>query len=366
MPQIINVNLKNNSYNIIIGENILENIDDLHRKYFGQRSKIIIFDKKLSKSIYLKLLITKLGKETKSISIPSGEKSKSINVLNNLYNKLFLNSIDRNTVIYAFGGGVIGDLSGFAAATYMRGIDYVQVPTTLLSQIDSSVGGKTAINSPYGKNLIGAFYQPKLVLIDINTLGSLPKKQMLSGYAEMVKYSLINDSSFFLWLEKYGKNILEKDKKKLEYAIAVCCKSKSKIVAEDEKEKGLRALLNLGHTFGHAFERIANFKHFTHGEAVSVGTILAFKLSNELNYCSIDDVSRVNNHFNLIKLPIHITDLLKNKVKATDIIKAMKLDKKTVNNIIKLILVKGIGKAFICDTIDEKNLSVFLKNNGFI
>ena len=366
MPQTINVSLKNNSYNIIIGDNILENLDDLHRQYFGQRSKIIIFDKKLSKSIYLKLLIAKLGKETKSISIPSGEKSKSINVLNNLYNKLFSNNIDRKTVIYAFGGGVIGDLSGFAAATYMRGIDYVQVPTTLLSQIDSSVGGKTAINSPYGKNLIGAFYQPKLVLIDINTLGSLPKKQMLTGYAEMVKYSLINDSSFFLWLEKYGKNILEKDKKKLEYAISVCCKSKSKIVAQDEKEKGLRALLNLGHTFGHAFERIANFKHFTHGEAVSVGTILAFKLSNELNYCSIDDVSRVNNHFNLIKLPIHITDLLKNKVKATDIIKAMKLDKKTVNNIIKLILVKGIGKAFICDTIDEKNLIMFLKNNGFI
>ena len=366
MPQTVNVRLKKNSYNIIIGDSILEKIDELHRQYFGQRSKIIIFDKKLSKSIYLKLLITKLGKETKSISIPSGEKSKSINVLNNLYNKLFLNSIDRNTVIYAFGGGVIGDLSGFAAATYMRGIDYVQVPTTLLSQIDSSVGGKTAINSPYGKNLIGAFYQPKLVLIDINTLGSLPKKQMLSGYAEMVKYSLINDSSFFLWLEKYGKNILEKDKKKLEYAITVCCKSKSKIVAEDEKEKGLRALLNLGHTFGHAFERIANFKHFTHGEAVSVGTILAFKLSNELNYCSIDDVSRVNNHFNLIKLPIHITDLLKNQIKAADLIKAMKLDKKTVNNIIKLILVKGIGKAFICDTIDEKNLNIFLKNNGFV
>jgi len=366
MPQVVNVKLKNNSYNIIIGDNVLENIDDLHKQYFGQRSKIIIFDKKLSKSIYLKLLVAKLGKKTKSISIPSGEKSKSIAALNNLYNKLFSNNIDRNTVIYAFGGGVIGDLSGFAAATYMRGIDYVQVPTTLLSQIDSSVGGKTAINSPYGKNLIGAFYQPKLVLIDINTLGSLPEKQMLSGYAEMIKYGLINDSNFFLWLEKYGKNILKKDMKKLEYAIAVCCKSKSKIVTQDEKEKGLRALLNLGHTFGHAFEKIANFKHFTHGEAVSVGTILAFKLSTELNYCSKNDFTKVNNHFKSIKLPIHITNLFKNKVKATDIIKVMKLDKKTVNNIIKLILVKGIGKAFICDTIDEKNLRIFLKNNGFI
>ena len=366
MPQVVNVKLKDNSYNIVIGDSVLESINDLHQQYFGERSKIIIFDESLSKSTYLKLLHTKLGKKTKSISIPSGEKSKSITGLNNLYDKLFSNNIDRNTVIYALGGGVIGDLSGFAAATYMRGIDYVQVPTTLLSQIDSSVGGKTAINSPYGKNLIGAFYQPRLVLIDISTLDSLPKKQMISGYAEMVKYSLINDSKFFLWLEKNGKNILKKDKNKLEYAIAICCKSKSKIVAQDEKEKGLRALLNLGHTYGHAFERIANFKHFTHGEAVSVGIILAFKLSNELNYCSIDDFNRVNNHFISMDLPIHITDLLKNKVKATDIIKAMKLDKKTVNNIIKLILVKGIGKAFICDTIDEKNLNIFLKNNGFI
>tara|TARA_B110000238_G_scaffold16830_1_gene16530 strand:- start:371 stop:919 length:549 start_codon:yes stop_codon:yes gene_type:complete len=182
----------------------------------------------------------------------------------------------------------------------------------------------------------------------------------------MVKYSLINDSNFFLWLEIHGKSILEKDLKKLEYAIAVCCESKAKIVAQDEKEKGLRALLNLGHTFGHAFERIANFKHFTHGEAISVGTILAFKLSNELNYCSINDFTRVTNHFKSIKLPIHITDLLQKKVKAKDIINAMKLDKKTINNIIKLILLKGIGKAFICDTIDEKNLNIFLKNNGFI
>ena len=247
----------------------------------------------------------------------------------------------------------------------MRGIDYVQVPTTLLSQIDSSVGGKTAINSSYGKNLIGAFYQPKLVLIDINTLNSLPKKQMITGYAEMVKYGLINDKNFFLWLEKNGTHILQKDIKKLEYAIAICCKSKARIVAKDEKEKGLRALLNLGHTFGHSFERIANFKHFTHGEAVSVGTILAFKISNELNYCSLEDFNKVNNHFKKVKLPTHINDLLKKKVKAVDVVKAMKLDKKTINNIIKLILVKGIGKAFICDTIDEKKLNLFLKNNGF-
>jgi len=365
MAKTVKVNLKNNAYNIIIGDNIIENINNFHQQYFNQRPKVVIFDNKLSESIYLRLLITKLGKETKNISIPSGEKSKSLKILSNLYDQLFSHNVDRNTVIYAFGGGVIGDLSGFAASSYMRGIDYVQVPTTLLSQIDSSVGGKTAINSSYGKNLIGAFYQPKLVLIDINTLNSLPKKQMITGYAEMVKYGLINDENFFLWLEKNGKHILHKDIKKLEYAIAICVKSKARIVAKDEKEKGLRALLNLGHTFGHSFERIANFKHFTHGEAVSVGTILAFKISNELNYCSLEDFNRVNNHFKKIKLPTHINDLLKKKVKAADVIKTMKLDKKTINNIIKLILVKGIGKAFICDTIDEKRLNLFLKNNGF-
>ena len=365
MTKTINVNIKNNSYKIIIGNDIIEKVDILHKNYFNKRSKVVIFDARLSKSIYLKSLVNKLGKDTNSISIPSGEKSKSINSLTKLYNKLFVNNIDRETVIYAFGGGVIGDLAGFAAATYMRGIDYVQVPTTLLSQIDSSVGGKTAINSIYGKNLIGAFYQPKLVLIDIKTLNSLNQRQMLSGYAEMVKYSLINDDKFFSWLEKNGKSILEKDNQKLEYAIAACCKSKAKIVTSDEKEKGIRALLNLGHTFGHAFERIANFKYFTHGEAIAVGIILAFKFSCDQKYCSLNDFDRVKRHFQNLNLPTEISNIFKIKIKSSDIINVMKLDKKTVNSIIKLILLKGIGKAFICDTIKEKKLNIFLKNNGF-
>ena len=189
---------------------------------------------------------------------------------------------------------------------------------------------------------------------------------MISGYAEMVKYGLINDINFFTWLEKNGESILEKDTKALEYAIAYCCKTKSKIVAQDEKEKGVRALLNLGHTFGHAFERMSNFKYFTHGEAVSVGIILAFKFSNELKYCHIDDVTRVAMHFKKVNLPTHITDLFKKNIKSKEIIKAMKLDKKTFNNKIKLILVKGIGKAFIYDTVKESKLNIFLKNNSFI
>ena len=365
MSKVIRVNIKNNPYKIYIGNNIIDNIDNFHAEYFNKRSKIIIYDKRLSSSIHLKKLIKKLGKKTNSIAVPSGEKSKSVETLNTIYNKLFSNNMDRDSVLYAFGGGVIGDLSGFAAATYMRGIDYVQLPTTLLSQIDSSVGGKTAINSSFGKNLIGSFYQPKLVLIDINTLESLPKKQMLSGYAEMIKYGLINNKKFYLWLEKNGKKIIDKSKKELEYGIYICCKSKANIVAKDEKEKGQRALLNLGHTFGHAFERLSNFSNFTHGEAIAVGTIIAFKYSYELNYCKENDLKRVYNHFKEIKLPYKITHLFKNNLKANQIVNTMKLDKKTINNIIKLILVRGIGKAFICHKINEKHLSNFLKKNGF-
>lgn len=365
MSKVIKVNLKDNSYAIHIGADILNKLDKFHKDYFNNRSKIVIYDKILNKSIYLKLIIKRLGKNTNIIPINSGEKSKSQKSLYNLYNKLFSCKVDRNSVIYAFGGGVIGDLVGFAAATYMRGIDYVQIPTTLLSQIDSSVGGKTAINSSFGKNLIGAFYQPKLVLIDINTLDSLPNKQMISGYAEMIKYGLIDNKSFYLWLEKHGKNIINKNKKDLQKAIYICCKAKASIVKKDEKEKGQRALLNLGHTFGHAFERLANFKKFSHGEAIAVGTILAFKFSVELELCMEKDFDRVYNHFNDINLPCEINHLFKNNIKTVDIIKSMKLDKKTIDSEIRLILVKGIGKAFISNKTNEKQLSKFLKNNGF-
>jgi len=363
MTKIINVNIKDNEYKIIIGYETLNSINQLHKKYFPKKNKVIIYDKKLQNSSAYNILLNKLGKNTQTISVPSGEESKSIHRLEIIYNKLFKFKIDRNTVIYAFGGGVIGDLAGFASATVMRGIDYVQIPTTLLSQIDSSVGGKTAINSKYGKNLIGSFHQPKLVLIDIKTLNSLSKNQMISGYAEMVKYSLINDEKFFTWLEKNGKFVLEKNTKKLEYSIHKCCKIKVKIVEKDEKEKSKRALLNLGHTFAHALERVSNYKGFTHGEAVSVGLILAFKLSYRFRYCNLQDLNRVTKHFDELKLPKNISDIMKQKPKSSDIVSAMKLDKKTINDIINFILAKGIGKAFKCATVKEKPLKLFLDEN---
>jgi len=363
MTKTIKVNLKNSEYKIIIGYETLNLINQLHKKHFQKRNKIIIYDKKLQNSSSLKILLNKLGHNTPCIPVPSGEKSKSITRLEKIYNKLFKLKIDRSTVVYAFGGGVIGDLAGFVSATFMRGIDYVQIPTTLLSQIDSSVGGKTAINSEYGKNLIGSFYQPKLVLIDTKTLSSLPNNQMISGYAEMIKYALISNKNFFKWLEKNGKFILKKNNKYLEYSIYKCCKSKVKIVEKDEKEKNERALLNLGHTFAHALERISNYKGFTHGEAVSVGIILAFKLSYKYKYCSIIDLKRIINHFNQLKLPQNISDIMKYQPKSSEIISAMKLDKKTKNNVINFILAKGIGKAFKCGKVTEKSLKLFLDEN---
>ena len=363
MTKIINVNLKNNKYKIIIGNNTLNKVDYFHKHHFKKRKKIIIFDKNLINNSILKLLIKKLGKNTPCIAIPPGEKSKSIERLEKLYNKLFQLKIDRSTILYAFGGGVIGDLTGFTASTIMRGVDYVQIPTTLLSQIDSSVGGKTAINNKYGKNLIGSFYQPKLVLIDTRTLKTLPKRQMISGYAEMVKYSFIKDRSFFSWLEKNGNLVLKKNSEKLEFSINKCCKAKAKIVEKDEKDIGQRAILNFGHTFAHAFERVSNYKDFTHGEAVAVGMLLAFKLSTHLKFCPKKDLNRVIKHYNQLKLPTNIKYLLKNITNTNKIVSAMKLDKKTINNLINFILVKGIGKGFICDTVNEKSLIKFLNEN---
>ncbi len=363
MTKIVNVNLKNNKYKIIIGNNTLNKVNYFHKHHFQKRKKIIIYDKNLNSNVLLKLLIKKLGKDTPCIAIPSGEKSKSIERLEKLYNSLFNLKIDRSTILYAFGGGVIGDLTGFAASTIMRGVDYVQIPTTLLSQIDSSVGGKTAINNKYGKNLIGSFYQPKLVLIDTRTLKTLPKKQMISGYAEMIKYGFIKDKSFFSWLEKNGNLVLKKNFEKLEFSINKCVKAKVKIVKKDEKDIGQRALLNFGHTFAHAFERVSNYKNFSHGEAVAVGMLLAFKLSTQLKFCHKNDLNRVTKHYDQLKLPTNIKYLLKNNTQTNKIVLAMKLDKKTINNIITFILVKGVGKAFICDTVKEESLIKFLNEN---
>ena len=364
MVKKVKISLKDTSYHIHIGNNLLTKINNFHKNRFNDRPKILTYDKNLSETPILSVIRKKLGSSTRSIAIEPGEKSKSIMALEKLYNNLIKAGVDRGTVIYVFGGGVAGDLVGFAASTILRGLDYVQIPTTLLSQIDSSVGGKTAINSKYGKNLIGSFYQPSLVLIDIDTLKTLSERQMKSGYAEMIKYAIINDLSFFKWLEKNGTNILSKNNSYLEESIKKCVISKAKIVSLDEREKKQRTLLNLGHTFAHAFEKKSNFTQMTHGEAVSVGIVLAAKLSSKLKYCKEVESNRIENHLKSLKLPTELKHLFSKNIKATSLIESMKLDKKNYNNVIRFILIKGIGKAFICDKVEENDLKNFLTENG--
>ena len=366
MVKTVNTCFHHTNYKIYIGKNILEKIDFYHKSLFQNRPKLITYDKNLYQTSTFNILLKQFGNKTKTIPIKSGEESKSIKSLEKLYNNLLSAGIDRDSVIYALGGGVIGDLVGFAAATILRGVDYVQIPTTLLSQIDSSVGGKTAINNQYGKNLIGSFYQPKLVIIDIDTLSSLSQRQMKTGYAEMVKYAIINDLNFFKWLEKNGRHVLNKEDKCLEKSIHQCISSKVNIVSKDEKDKNERALLNLGHTFAHAFEKNSNYSNMTHGEAVSVGLLLASKLSNKLKYCDLEDTIRIEEHLGQLQLPTKIQNLFPKNIRANDIIASMKLDKKNYGNIIRFILIKGIGKAFICDKVKEKDLKEFLIENGAI
>ena len=252
----LEVELENRSYDIIIGENLLEKAGDFIYKVTKHKHFIIVTDDNIPEE-YAEKIVVSLGADAnvQIIRIKAGEASKSFASLEELLDNIFATLPERSVTLIALGGGVIGDLTGFAASIVLRGVNFIQIPTTLLSQVDSSVGGKTGINNKYGKNLVGSFYQPKLVLIDIKTLNTLPHRELLAGYAEVVKYGLINDREFFNWLDKNLSAILAKDPEALKYIIYKSCEAKAKIVSEDEKEGGKRALLNLGHTFGHALEQ---------------------------------------------------------------------------------------------------------------
>lgn len=346
----LSVELGDRSYDIVIGENLLAELP----KHLPQKRTFVITDENVADHHLEKLEEALKGIEHKVKVLPSGESTKSFEKLQDICDWLLKNRPDRKTTIIAFGGGVIGDLVGFAASVVLRGINFIQVPTTLLSQVDSSVGGKTAINSKYGKNLIGAFYQPKLVLADIAILSTLPKREFLSGYAEVVKYGLINNPGFFEWLDK---NPLD-DKKNLVKAIYESCKAKADIVSQDEREGGVRALLNLGHTFGHAFEAETGFSDkLLHGEAVALGMVCAFRLSEKLGLTK--DTAKVIRHFEKIGLP---TDPHK-YIPQWDVdvlIEHMRGDKKNEQDKIVFILTKGIGKAFISKDVTEETLREFL------
>jgi 3-dehydroquinate synthase len=270
-------------------------------------------------------------------------------------------NLERSSLLVAFGGGVIGDLAGFAASILLRGLDFIQIPTSLLAQVDSSVGGKTGINTPHGKNLVGSFHQPRLVLADTGVLRTLPKRELLAGYAEVVKYGLIDDPDFFQWLEDHGLAIVEGDPAARRHAILTSCAAKAAIVAEDERESGRRALLNLGHTFGHALEAELGYdQRLLHGEAVAIGLVLAFELSTALGLCPAADTAAVRRHLAAVGLPTDLEAVPGVVWSVEALIEHMRRDKKVRDGRVSFVLVRGIGKAFMAGDIALDDVAALL------
>lgn len=364
MTQKTTVNLGNRSYDILIGENIIDEAG-VHIGALLKRARtVIITDENVARHQLSRLEASLKEKNIafETIILPAGEATKSIGQLESLLDTMLSMKLERSDMVIALGGGVIGDLVGFAASVYLRGIDFIQVPTTLLAQVDSSVGGKTGINSPRGKNLIGAFHQPRLVLIDITTLETLDPRHVVAGYAEVVKYGLINDPEFFNWLEQNGKDLIcgpaEQSRALRGDAILKSCEAKAAVVAEDEKEGGARALLNLGHTFGHALEAENGYNDgLFHGEAVAMGIILAFQLSERMGLCPAGDVARVKCHFEQISaLPLSGFNL-----DVDHLLEHMTKDKKMADGKLTFVIASGIGKSYLSRDVHMEDVKAVLE-----
>lgn len=344
------------SYDILIGTGLIDRAGGLIADRLPGRRAVILTDTAVG-PLYagrMQASLKAAGIASEVMTIPSGEASKSFDLLQDLLNQALDAGLDRKSFLVALGGGVVGDLGGFLAAILLRGIDYVQVPTTLLSQVDSSVGGKTAINTRHGKNLVGAFHQPRLVMADIDTLATLPKRELLAGYAEVAKYGLIDRPEFWSWLETHGEKVLAQAPVELAEAVRVSCLAKAEVVAQDEREGGVRALLNLGHTFGHAIEAEAGYGgQVLHGEAVSVGMALAFRHSFRLGLCDAADVARVEAHLKGVGLPVAPLEVMGQQPPAiAELMARMASDKKAEGGKLTLILARGIGKSFVAKNAD--------------
>ena len=356
----LRINLKENSYDIIIEHGLLSELGALISEKFGKLKTFIVTDSNIAVH-WLKQTIESLsaqGMSPKVLEVPVGESTKSFINLEKIIDQLLESKVDRDSVLIALGGGVIGDLAGFAGAVTLRGIKVIQVPTTLLSQVDSSVGGKTGVNVRQGKNLVGSFHQPSLVAIDTQVLQTLPSRQLFAGYAEVLKYGLIKDRSFFDWLELNGKKVLEGDKLAQQFAIFTSCRIKAEIVEADEKEKNLRAILNFGHTFGHALEAEAGYDgNLLHGEAVSIGMVLAIELSKSLGYLSGQDAGRAVEYIRNIGLPTNINSIEGSTSWHPDgIIQHMQHDKKVSNGQLRFVLIKGIGEAYLTADVERNDI----------
>jgi len=359
----VKVSLGERSYDIMIGEHLLSRAGTLLAPFFRRPKTAIVTDANVARHHLgtLESALRDAGFEAGSIVLPAGEATKSFAALADLCDRLLEAGIERSDRIIALGGGVIGDLAGFAAAILRRGIDFIQIPTSLLAQVDSSVGGKTGINSALGKNLIGAFHQPLAVIADTALLSTLPDRELSAGYAEVAKYGLLGDAAFFAWLEQNVGRLMDRDAKTLIHAITVCCTDKADLVARDEREAGPRALLNLGHTFGHALEAATGYgARLLHGEAVAVGMVEAFRFSARLDLCDPGLAGRVAAHLKAARLPASLGDIEGELPDAHGLLAIMRQDKKAEAGRLAFILVRGIGEAFVSRDVDEAELTVFL------
>jgi len=337
---VLKVSLGQQSYDILIGSGTLPELGESCAAA-GLKGRVAVITNPVVSELYADAVVTSLtnsGNSVAVIHIPDGEQFKNAHTLNGVYDQLIEAGLDRNSYIVALGGGVVGDLAGFSAATYLRGIPYVQVPTTLLAQVDSSVGGKTAIDHPRGKNLIGAFYQPWLVMIDVETLLTLPEREFRAGLAEVVKYGVALDAGFFEYLEQHVSAINARERSVLEQIAGRCCDIKARIVEQDEKESGLRAVLNYGHTLGHALETSAGYGELVHGEAVAIGMALAARISMQLGHCSQADLDRINGLLKILGLDLGLP-----AVERRQMVAALQTDKKSRNGSISFICNRGIG-----------------------
>lgn len=341
MKTVLSVGLQERSYEIHIGAGLLTHADLLLAHIPHKR--VAIVSNTTVAPLYLAQLTNTLktiGVSAIEIVLPDGEQYKTSQTLNLIFDALLQHRCERSTPLIALGGGVIGDMTGFAAACYLRGVPFIQIPTTLLSQVDSSVGGKTGINHPLGKNMIGAFYQPQLVLADIDTLKTLPDRELSAGLAEVIKYGLIRDLAFLVWLEQNMDALIARDAQALQYAITRSCENKAEVVGVDERESGERALLNLGHTFGHAIETGMGYGVWLHGEAVAAGTLMAADLSCRLGWLTAAEVQRVRTLFKRANLPVIAPDLGAEKY-----LEFMGHDKKVEQGKIRFVLLKKLGEA---------------------
>jgi len=352
---ILNVDLGVRSYPIYIGEHLISR-PEIYKTHISSKQVLVVTNTTIA-PLYLDIVLKALDSyQVETVILPDGEEYKTVNTLDDIFTSLLKNRFDRGCTLVALGGGVIGDMTGFASACYQRGVDFVQIPTTLLSQVDSSVGGKTGVNHVLGKNMIGAFYQPKCVIADISTLDTLDDRQLSAGLAEVIKYGLLGNLEFFEWLELNIEKLMNRDEQSLAIAVEKSCADKARIVAEDEKEAGKRALLNLGHTFGHAIETGMGYGEWLHGEAIGAGMSMAARLSVRLGWLQESDLKRIDALLVKANLPIEPPK----ELSAHQFLELMSVDKKVLDGEVRLILMRAIGQSEVTSDFDSQILEDML------